>query len=615
MRTFTQWLEKAPVEIHLVETQQDCLDFIDWITAQGSRPVAVDTETTGLDVFASGFAVKTVQFGNGFEAFVIPADVEYAQDVVDDAFRRLAFGQVVMHNAAYDSLVLYHWLELEPALLLSYTTDTRILAHLLDPRAEHEGGMGHGLKRLASVWVDADAPDSEQALKARFRELGVKQADGYALLDPRDEVLVRYGGLDTILTWRVHAVLSEMVADAGLPRLSEFEHRLQAVLVEMQMRGLRLDVDYTRDLVKQLESDQLSREQDARRFGVSNVNSTSQVAEALLAMGEELLETTASGAPKVDKAVLLPLADLDRDWKRLGVRGPNRLAEAVLHAKRASKWRESYAQAFLDLADEHNYIHPWINGLQARTGRMSVSRPPLQQLPSNDSVIRRAIIADEGYSLLAVDYSQIEMRVLAGLARDETMISAIKSGVDLHDFTAQQLYGDEFTKQQRKVAKGVGFGKCYGGGASTLSRQTGADIEDVKRAISAYDRTYEGIARYSRELQRRAEFGRKEVITPSGRHLPLDKDRLYSATNYMVQSTARDVLAQAIVNMHDEGLGEFMLLPIHDEVLAQAPAGEAEDVLRQMRKVMEQYDFMGVPLLSDGEIYGRSWGHGYGWED
>ena len=615
MRTFTHWLEKAPVEIHMVESQQDSLDFIDWITAQGSRPVAVDTETTGLDVFAPGFRVLTVQFGNGREAWVLPADIEFAQDVVDDALRRLAFGQVVMHNAAYDALVLFRWLELEPTLLLSYTTDTRILAHLLDPRTEHEGGMGHGLKRLASVWVDSDAPDGERALKDRFREMGVKQADGYALLEPRDEVLVRYGGLDVILTWRVHEVLSEMVADAGLDQLRDFEHRLQSVLVEMQMRGLRLDVDYTRDLVTQLESDQRGHEQAARTFGVSNVNSTAQVAEALLAMGEELPETTASGAPKVDKAVLLPLADLDRDWKRMDVRGPNRLADSVLKAKRASKWRESYAQAFLDLADDHNYIHPWINGLQARTARMSVSRPPLQQLPSNDSVIRRAIIADEGCSLFAVDYSQIEMRVLAGVSGDQTMINAIKSGGDLHDFTASQLFGDDFTKQQRKIAKGVGFGKVYGGGAATLSRQTGADIEDVRRAISAYDQTYKGIAKYSRYLIESAEYGKSEVVTPSGRHLPLDRDRLYSATNYMVQSTARDVLAQAIVNMHDEGLGEFMLLPIHDEVLAQAPSQDAEEVMREMQKVMERYDFMGVPMLSEGEIYGRSWGHGYGWED
>jgi len=613
MRSYTSWLEKAPVEIRLVEDEQDARVFIDWCVANASKPVAVDTETTGLDVFAPDFRVLSVQFGTAREAWVVPADLPHADLVVDDGLSRL--DSIIMHNAAYDALVLYVYLGLEPALLLPRTTDTKILAHLLDPRAEHEGGTGHGLKRLASIWVDSDAPDSERALKDRFKEMGVRQADGYALLDPRDEVLVRYGGVDTILTWRVWHVLSELVEQAGLSHLSDFEHRLQGVLVDMQQRGVLLDVDYTEQLVEQLKAEESNHTAVAARYGVTSINSTAQVAEALTAMGESLTERTASGAPKVDKAVLLPLADLDRDYQRIGARQPNPLAAAVIHAKRASKWRESYGQAFLDLADTELRIHPWINGLQARTARMSVSRPPLQQLPSNDALIRRAIVADPGQLMLAVDYSQIEMRVLAGLSGDETMVNAIKTGVDLHDFTAEQLYGPGFTKHQRKIAKGVGFGKCYGGGASTLSRQTGADIEDVKRAIAAYDRTYTGIARYSRELQRRAEFGRKEVVTPSGRHLPLDRDRLYAATNYIVQSTARDVLAQAIVNMHDEGLGEHLLLPIHDEVLAQAPERDAEEVLREMQKVMEQYDFMGVPLLSDGEIYGRSWGHGYGWED
>ena len=164
--------------------------------------------------------------------------------------------------------------------------------------------------------------------------------------------------------------------------------------------------------------------------------------------------------------------------------------------------------------------------------------------------------------------------------------------------------------KQRKLAKGVGFGKVYGG-AQTLSRQTGADIDQVKHAIAAYDETFPGVKRLANKLQRDAEFGRKEVRTPSGRVLPLDRDRLYSATNYLCESTARDILAQAIIRLTEEGLGGYMLLPIHDEILAQAPVDEAEDVLRQIRKVMERDAFMGVPLVADGEVVGLSWGEAY----
>jgi DNA polymerase-1 len=203
------------------------------------------------------------------------------------------------------------------------------------------------------------------------------------------------------------------------------------------------------------------------------------------------------------------------------------------------------------------------------------------------------------------------MRVLAAIANDETMINAIKTGVDLHDFTAERLFGAEFTDKQRKVAKGVGFGKVYGGGVATLTRQTGADADSVKRAIAAYDDTFPGVKRLSNALIRSAEFGRKEVRTPSGRVLPLDRDRLYAATNYIVQSTARDVMAQAMLDLARAGFGEHMLLPIHDEVLAQARARDAEDVLREMKKVMEERPFMGVPLVADGEIVGSNWGEAY----
>jgi DNA polymerase-1 len=349
----------------------------------------------------------------------------------------------------------------------------------------------------------------------------------------------------------------------------------------------------------------------AARYGVANVNSTKQVAEALAAMGETLTERTESGLVKVDKEVLMPLADLDREWERIEARDANPLADAVLRSKRAGKWSKSYAEAFLTLKDAEDRLHASIGGLQARTARMSISRPPLQQLPSGNWSIRRAFIADRGQSIIAADYQAVEMRVLAGLASEETMKAAIADGLDLHSFTAEAVWGKDFTKAHRKIAKAVGFGKVYGGGAATISRQTGADIEAVRGAIAAYDATFPGIKRFGRKLVNRAEYGRKEVVTPSGRHLPLDRDRLYAATNYVVQSTARDLLAQAIVDIFDAGLGDHLLLPVHDELIGQAPTEHAEEVIREIGRVMES-TFYGVRIESDPEVYGPSWGHGYG---
>lgn len=344
---------------------------------------------------------------------------------------------------------------------------------------------------------------------------------------------------------------------------------------------------------------------------MENVNSTGQVAEALTGMGEELTETTDAGNLKVAKEVLLPLADLDPQWNRIEARDPNPLADAVLRAKRGEKFATAYADAFLDQRDQGDRIHPTIGGLQARTARMSVSAPPLQQLPSKDWKVRRAVVADEGQTIIAADYQAVEMRVLAALADVKRMKQAIANGEDLHGFTAALVYGADYSPFQRGLMKGVGFGKVYGGGAPTLSRQTGAPLDSVRSAIAEYDRVYPEIKRFGKRLQSRAEYGRKEVITPAGRHLPLDRDRLYSATNYVVQSTARDLLAQAIVDIFDAGLGDHLLLPVHDELIAQAPTEDAEEAIQEIGRLMNS-TFMGVPIESDPEVYGPSWGHGYG---
>lgn len=607
MRTISHTLAGQECAIFVPERRTD-LDRFEGFLARGDKVLGLDTETTGLDVYTPGFRTRLVQVGNDREAWVF--DAERFADVIR---RFLRSGRTfVVHNAAYDLQVLDRTLGVRIEEIADTVLDTRILAHLLDPRAESEGGLGLSLKALSAVHVDADAPDTQTGLHAVFRSLGLKVAEGFAKIPLDDETYLRYAGLDVLLVTRLFRELGPIVKDLGLSHLSRFEHHLQALLATMQRRGMLLDVPYIERLRGDLAAEAEEYAGVARRYGVENVNSTRQIAAALAAMGETLTEKTDSGAVKVDKAVLLPLADLDGQWQRIEARTPNPLADAVLRAKRAEKWGGAYVDAFLDLRDEADRLHPMIGSLQARTARMSVSRPPLQQLPSGEWKIRRAVIADPGHLIVAADYAQVEMRVLAALCRDKTLMEAILSGQDLHDFTAAKVFGEGFTKAERKISKSIGFGKVYGGGLATICRQTGASPEAVRPALAAYDKTFPGIKRYSRRLVSRAEYGKAEVVTVSGRHLPLDRDRLYAATNYVVQSTARDLLAQAVVDLHDAGLGEHLLLPIHDEILGQAPAADAEEVAREIGRVMENPDFYGIPITSEAEVYGPSWGHGYG---
>lgn len=606
MRIIEHVLAGERCTIHVPESEDDLGGFVRFLTGEPG-PVAVDTETTGLGIFEQGFRCRLVQFGGRREAWVVDAD--RFGDVVADA---LAVPHTwLMHNAPFDWLVLAQTLGVPLRPLAESTIDTRTLAHLLDPRQESEGGAGLGLKPLSAIYVDQDAPDTQSGLTKEFNRLGFTKETGWAGIPLTNELYLRYAGLDVLLTRRLYDEISLLVDSLGLQHLVAFEHRLARILAEMQQRGMRLDVPYTTRLVEGLEADAARFAQVAARYGVTNVNSPKQVAEGLLGMGEALREKTAGGSPKTDNAVLLPLADLDKEWERIGAREPNRLADAVLRSKRAGKWSESYAQAFLNMRDSNDRVHPMIGGLAARTARMSISRPPLQQLPSGDWTIRRALVADPGHVMISADYDQVEMRILAAMADVKAMKHAIATGVDLHDYTATLMFGEGFTPFQRKLSKGVGFGKVYGGGAATLSRQTGTTLQQAKDAVAEYDRVYPEVKKFGARLQRQAQFGAREVVTPSGRHLPLDKDRTYAATNYVVQSTARDVMAQAIVDMDDAGLGKYLLLPIHDEVLAQAPVEDAAEVAEQIGQIMTR-DFMGVPLTAAGEITGRNWGAAYG---
>ncbi|MDT8916199.1 DNA polymerase A family protein [Amycolatopsis sp. PS_44_ISF1] len=290
---------------------------------------------------------------------------------------------------------------------------------------------------------------------------------------------------------------------------------------------------------------------------------------------------------------------------------------SIVRAKRAEKWKESYALPFLLDRDEHDRIHPSIKSLAARTARMSVSGPPLQQLPSGDWTIRRAILADPGQLIVAADYSAVEMRVLAALADVSRMKTLIAAGADLHTETARMVYGARWDaaspaeqKKMRGLMKIIGFGKVFGGGPTGLAKQAGLPYEPVKAAADGYDEVYPEIPRFGRTLQRQAAYKGGAVYTPIGRRLPLDRDRAYAATNYVVQSTARDVLARALCRIDDAGLSHHVLLPVHDELVCQAPAEDAEEVIREIGRLMET-TLREIPIASEPEVYGRSWGAGY----
>jgi DNA polymerase-1 len=604
-----------PVTVKVPETREDLSEFQEWfMRANSAGPIALDTETTGLDIYSHGYRLRTIQFGDRRTAWVIL--YELGGHFVAAALWALRRGRKFqIHNAPFDWAVIDRHAGVSIESLAPRTIDTRLKAGLVDPRQPQEGGRGTALKPLSAYYVDPAAPDTQGDLTAVFRSLKLTKATGWAGIPLDHPTYLLYAGLDVLLTARLDVELDrELSALDVRPRLVQYEHEIARICAVMQRKGMVLDVDYTRTLDESLQAEAAEFELKAQRYGVTNVNAPAQLREALFAMGETWLsdERTASGALKVDKAVLHRFADLDQNsGAPLGTRRPNPLAEAIIRSKRAGKWRSAYTQTFLDTMDAEGRVHSFINSMQARTGRMSITRPALQTLPSGDAMVRRALLADEGEVIVSTDFAAVELRVLAALGDVKRMKEAITKGEDLHSFTARLVFGEGFTAKHRKISKGIAFGKVYGGGAATISRQTGAPIEDVRRAMAAYDRVYPEVRRMSNAWQREAYETGMVHVSVTGRRLPLDRDRTYAVVNYGVQSAARDCLGQSLINLEEAGVLDALRLPIHDEVLASVPRAEASDYAKIIQDCMT-FDLYGVPIEAEAEIGGRSWGSLYG---
>lgn len=617
MRSYSGKLGGVPWTGRLVERPADLHEFRDWIRRNAGQRVNFDTESQGLRIYASGPRyLRLAQFGTEREAWVIP--VEHGlifREAVADALWYLPM--LSGHNVIqHDGQVIDRHLGVRLEEFCPKVLDTMITSKLIDPRGPEAGGLGAGLKAQAGHYIDPASPDTSEGLTAVFKSLGhtKKAGTGWAAVPWDHTTYIEYSMLDVILGARLAVEHAREMERLGVrPALVAYEHEISRICAIMSRPGMRVDREYTRTLYGTLDAERERYEAQAARYGVENVNSNDQVIAALQGMGVTLKTRTDSGKNfSVAKDVLLPLADLTDRWERIGAHTPNPVAESVLHAQRAGKWRSAYVDKFLDNADENDCIHPSVNTLQARTGRMSVSGDlAAQTLPKADWMIRRGLLTHgEDEVFISTDFASVEMRVLAALADVKQMKKAVAEGRDLNDFTASLIYGPEFTKAQRQVCKGVGYGTIFGGGAATISRQTGAPEAMVRDAQERYHRLYPEIKRASGRWQREARGNGMVTISATGRRLPVDRQRAYTVVNYQCQSAARDCLGQAMIDAEEAGLLPYMRLVVHDEILASAPKAEAAEVAREFERVMS-FDLRGVAIEAEADIGGSSWGSLY----
>ncbi|QGJ89744.1 DNA polymerase I [Mycobacterium phage Superchunk] len=579
------------VTINVVERDEDLAEFRDFIRAH-KHCLAVDTETTGLDIYSDTFRCRLVQFGTQSEAWVLPVELGGGiPENVIDAIHEI--DKLVMQNASYDLQVLdrigYCVMEdLWPKVL-----DTQILAKLVDPRPFEAGGFGHSLEELIAEFIDKEQAENVKGLMTKLaKEHKTTKAKIWSTIDLFHPEYLTYAGMDTIFTARICSKLAPLVPDVSRS-LVPYEHKLSEICSYIDRKGFLLDVEYAQKL-----SDRWLYEKSVwdaiafTEYGLENVNSTDQAADALEEMGVKIKGRTESGKRQVNDDLLQSLSD-----------DGNELAAIIQEAKKLGKWNKTWVAKFLSVKDSEDRCHTFINPLQARTSRMSITGIPAQTLPASAWIVRRCFLADPGQVMASVDYQTQELRVLAALSGDKTMIEAFKTGADLHQMTA------DASQVVRKVGKMANFLTVYGGGAKTLAEQAHIDFPTAKRVLDGFAKTYPGVARYSKKLA--MEAGRNGyIVNAMGRRLPVDSSRTYSALNYMIQSSSRDVTCRALIRLHEAGFTPYLRLPIHDEVVASLPAEQAQWGAKEIGRLMQEE--MGPVLIgTDPEVGGRSWGSMY----
>lgn len=586
------------VNLGLVETWEDAQDLMRWIGER--RPVlGFDLETTGLNNFEPGAKIRLAQIGDAKTGWAVP--FERWGGLLSQALARYD-GPMVIHNVAFEG----RWMATGAAdipLPWDRIDDTMIMQRVTDST------YSAALKVMAKRLLGRDAALGQEALD----EAMTKNKWTWATVPINLPAYWVYSAMDPVLTARVW----EHFQKPGVLQRKVYETEMQVrrICTAMELRGFRIDKEYSK-----AKFDTLSQYQDEvdaycqRKFDVS-IGSTVQIGKYMEANGIPITERTATGRPKVDKFVL----------KAMAAEGVE-LAQLILHARKAGKLAGTYFRNFIDWESD-GILHPNINTLAARTGRMSVTQPALQTLNKGDSIVRDAFLPrQDDHGLLTADYEQIEMRLIAHFSGDRNLIEAFNTadatGGDFFTVIGKQIYGPSFEKadKRRGLVKNVMYASGYGAGIPKIAMTAGVPLSVMEPVANAVFSEFPGIKGLQRTLIDRAmkagmldPDGRMSVTTPTGRKLIVEEDRSYTATNYMVQGHAAEVLKRAIINLDNAGLGEYMVLPVHDEMLFSVPL----DLIDEVKPVISECMTFGadegyalkLPADPDGPY--KRWGEPY----
>ncbi len=597
------------------ETILDQARFDAWLEKLRQAPLfAFDTETTGLD------AQKAQLVGLSFavaphEAAYVPLahDYEGAPAQLDRETVLLALKPLledpakakVGQNAKYDINILANG---SPAIeMRGVAYDTMLESYVLNSTATRHDMDSLAQKYLGHTTIAFEDIAGKGTKQLTFNQIHLDKAGPYA-------------AEDADITLRLHQALQARLAQTPSvqPVLTDIEMPLVPVLAKIERQGALVDA-----ALLHIQSGELGvkmAELELRAYELAgeefNLGSPKQLGSILYdKLGMPVLSKTAKGQPSTAEAVLDELALLGYP-----------LPEVLMQYRSLSKLKSTYTDKLPgQINPRTGRIHTSYQQAVAATGRLSSSDPNLQNIPIRTAEgrrIRQAFIASPGYKLLAADYSQIELRIMAHLAKDEGLLHAFRNDLDVHRATAAEVFSvalEDVTTDQRRKAKAINFGLIYGMSAFGLAKQIGVDRKQSQDYIDRYFARYPGVLAYmERTRAQAAEQGFVETLFGRRLYLPdinaknpaLRKGAERTAINAPMQGTAADIIKRAMVNvdnwLSESGLDARVILQVHDELVLEVREDLVQQVKDEIRQYMSQAAQLDVPLLVEAGI-GANW--------
>ncbi len=580
----------------LLDTKDKLFDVIDTLTC--NTVVVFDTETTGLDVRSA----KIVGFSFGLndkEAYYVPiahnylgvgeqVSLEDSQKAIEQIFTCRVIGQ----NLKYDFAIVKQNFG---ALHVEHFSDTMVLAWLLNPE------LRVGLDSLAKRFFDYEM--------VKFKTI-VPKGQNFSAVNIEDAC--KYASEDAWMTYKLYNKLKEVLEPSLLKLARSTEFPFIKTLLEMEEEGIKVDTEYFSKLA--LKTSEIIEKLKVDIFALCevefNLNSPKQLGSVLFEhLNLTVVKKTKTGY-STDESVLTKLLD------------EHEVISKVLEYRELHKLLSTYIKPLLKLGEDstNSRIHTSFLQTGTATGRLSSKDPNLQNIPTRTKLgreVRKGFVSREGYSFVSIDYSQIELRLLAHYSEDKALLNAFNNDLDIHRQTALKLFGEEQADEKRGVAKSINFGLLYGMGARKLSQTLGISQVEAKGYIENYFKSFSTVKTYLKSISDLAKekgyvdtlLGRRRYFdfeNANGMQVPMYERE---AVNTRFQGSAADLIKLSMIKIQNELCDDDskMLLQIHDELIFEVDENNAEEFANRAKKIMKDIYKLKVKLEVSVSI-GKNWG-------